>query len=41
MYYITLIDNFSRHAKVYLLRNKDVAGENFLMYESEAENQLK
>ena len=39
-YYITFIDDFSRYTKIYLLRNKDEAGEKFLIYKSEVENQL-
>ena len=39
-YYITFIGDFSRYTKIYLLRNKDEAGEKFLIYKSEVENQL-
>ena len=39
-YYITFIDDYSRYTKVYLLRNKDEAGEKFLIYKNKVENQL-
>lgn len=39
-YYITLIDEYSRYTKVYLRRNKDEAGEMFIKYKAEVENQL-
>lgn len=39
-YYITFIDDFLGYTKIYLLRNKDEAGEKFLIYKNEAENQL-
>ncbi|XP_039141238.1 uncharacterized protein LOC120278531 [Dioscorea cayenensis subsp. rotundata] len=39
-YYVTFIDDFSRYTKVYLLRSKDEAGEMFLKYKTEVENQL-
>ncbi|CAH9139832.1 unnamed protein product [Cuscuta epithymum] len=39
-YYMTFIDDFSRYAKVYLLRSKDEAGEMFMKYKAEVENQL-
>jgi hypothetical protein len=39
-YFITFIDDFSRYAKVYLLRTKDETEEMFLKYKAEVENQL-
>src|SRR5262249_29873482 len=39
-YCITLIDDFSRYTKVYLLINKDEAFDIFLLYKAEVENQL-
>ena len=39
-YYITFIDDFSRYTKVYLLRNKNKAGDMFLKYKSKVVNQL-
>lgn len=39
-YCITFIDDYSRYTKVYLLRNKDEAGEMFIKYKAEIENQL-
>ena len=39
-YFITFIDDFSRYAKVYLLRTKDEAEEMFLKHKAEVENQL-
>ena len=39
-FYVTLINDFSIYTKLYLLRNKDEAGENFSIYENEVENQL-
>lgn len=40
MYYNTFIDDFSRYRKIYLLRNKNEAGETFLIYKSKVENQF-
>ena len=40
MFYITFIDEFLRYTKLYLLRNKNKAGENFLVYKSEVEDQF-
>ena len=39
-FYVTLINDFSIYTKLYLLRNKDEAGENFSLNENEVENQL-
>ena len=38
--YITFIDDYSRHTRVYLLRNKDKARDVFIKYTNEVENQL-
>lgn len=40
MYYNAFIDDFSRYRKIYLLRNKNEAGETFLIYKSKVENQF-
>ena len=39
-YYVTFIDDYSRYAKVYLVRNKDEAYNMFLLYKAEVKNQL-
>lgn len=39
-YYIIFIDDFSQYTKVYPQRNKDEAGETFLIYKNAVENQL-
>ena len=39
-FYVTLIDDYSRLTRVYLLRNKDEAFNMFLSYKDEVENQL-
>ena len=39
-YYITFIDDYSRYARVYLLRNKDEAEQSFINFKFEVENQL-
>ena len=39
-YHVTFIDDFSRYAKLYLLRSKDEAYNMFLLYKAEVENQL-
>ena len=39
-YHVTLIDDFSRYTRVYLLRTKDEVEEMFLKYKIEVENQL-
>ena len=39
-YYITFIDDYTRHTKLYLLRHKDEEYEMFLKYKTEVENQL-
>ncbi|KAL0312905.1 UNVERIFIED_CONTAM: Retrovirus-related Pol polyprotein from transposon TNT 1-94 [Sesamum radiatum] len=39
-YYISLVDDYSRYTKIYLLRTKDEATEMFLKYKCEVENQL-
>ena len=38
-YFITFIDDCSRHCYVYLLKSKDEALNNFLIYKSKAETQ--
>ena len=38
--YITFIDDYSRHTRVYLLRNKDETRDAFIKYKNEVENQL-
>ena len=39
-FYITFIDDYSRYARVYLLRNKDETRDAFIKYKNEVENQL-
>ena len=39
-FYITVIDDYSRYPRVYLLRNKDEAIDAFIKYKNEVENQL-
>jgi len=40
MYFITFIDDFSKYAYVYLLKNKSDAFEKFNKYLMEVENQF-
>ena len=37
---VTFIDDYSRFARIYLLRSKDEAFDMFLSYKAEVENQL-
>ena len=39
-FYVTFIDDYSRFARIYLLRSKDEAFDMFLSYKTEVENQL-
>ena len=39
-FYVTFIDDYSRFARIYLLRSKDEAFNMFLSYKDEVENQL-
>ena len=39
-FYITFIDDYLRHTRVYFLRNKDEARHVFIKYKNEGENQL-
>ena len=39
-FYVTFIDDYSRFARIYLLRSKDEAFDMFLSYKAEVENQL-
>ena len=39
-FYITFIDDYSRYTRVYILRNKDEARDDFIKYKNEVENQL-
>jgi len=39
-YFVTFINDFSRHTKVYLIKHKDEAFGMFLTYKVEVENQL-
>lgn len=39
-FYIIFIDEYSRYTRVYLLRNKDEARDDFIKYKNEVENQL-
>ena len=39
-FYITFIDDYSRFARIYLLRSKDKAFDMFLSYKAEVKNQL-
>ena len=39
-FYVTFIDDYSRFARIYLLRSKDEAFDMFLRYKAEVENQL-
>ena len=38
--YVTFIDDYSRFARIYLLRSKDEAFDMFLSYKAEVESQL-
>ena len=40
IYYVTFIDDHSRYARVFLLRNKDEIEEKFIQYKDEVENKL-
>ena len=39
-FYVTLIDDYSKFTRFYLLRNKDEAFDMFLSYKAKVENQL-
>lgn len=39
-FYETFIDDFSKHTKIYLWRNKDKTGEKFLIYKNKVEKNL-
>ena len=39
-FYITFIDDYLRHTRVYFLRNKDEARDVFIKYKNEVENKL-
>jgi len=39
-YFVTFIDDFSRYAKVYLIKHKDEACDMFLTYKAKVENHL-
>ena len=39
-FYVTFIDDYSRFARIYLLRSKDEAFDMFLSYKAKVENQL-
>ena len=39
-YYVTFIDDFSRHTKLFLIKSKDEAYNMFLLYKEQVENQL-
>ena len=40
-FYITFIDDYLRHTRVYFLRNKDEARDAFIKYKNEVENQQR
>ena len=40
-FYITFIDDYSRYTRVYLLRNKDEAMDDFVKHKNEVEDQLR